>query len=74
MPSEEEIRRHQQDHPSSLVADYLKQKAQLDDDMAQFGLLVRQQEELRRPRGRCPICGLDLTPGMNCPRCLNLIQ
>lgn len=71
MPSEEEIRRHQQDHPTRLVADYLKQKAQLDDDTEQFNL-VRQQE-LRRPRGRCPICGLDLTPGMNCPRCLNLI-
>jgi hypothetical protein len=23
--------------------------------------------------GRCDICGIGLTPGMNCPRCLNLI-
>lgn len=27
-----------------------------------------------KPKGRCEICGLDLIPGMNCPRCLNIIQ
>jgi hypothetical protein len=62
MPSEDEIRRQQV--PVSQA---------MQDLLANIPM-VNPNALRRRLTGRCEICGLDLTPGMNCPRCLNLIQ
>jgi hypothetical protein len=60
MPSEDEIRRQATERPTSPA-------------MEQLLASIPKVEFDPQAKRQCPICGLELSPDGNCPRCLNLI-
>jgi uncharacterized protein (DUF983 family) len=73
MPCEDEIRRYQQERPVNPGLMEMFAGAAEFDPAALRERLHPEFSRLTETSRRCAVCGLELSPAGNCPRCLNLI-